>query len=837
MARYVNVAVPLPMRKLFTYQLPDDLRVERGARVIVPFGSKHLTGIVVELDVPPHPEAKPIAELLDESTPAIVPSILELTRWMADYYLCSWGEALAAALPRELAPQSIVRVRLLRMPNSEEFEQLERRAPKRALLLALLAQHTNPVTVGYLQQQLQTESITAQLEALESAGYIEIERSIEKEMAPKTERCYVPSPTLLESSEQLERTLAQLEQRAPKQAQALAAIVEHYTRHKQPLLRRDAAAVCNTSESVLSALVEKGYVHASAVELDRTASDSGASLAPDRSELELPLTDEQAHAVGRIVEAIGAERPKTFLLHGVTGSGKTLVYMHAIAAALEAGKSALVLVPEISLTPQLIDRFTGAFGSGVVAFHSRMSAGERYDAWRQIRRGRARVVLGPRSALFVPLSELGIVIVDEEHESSYKQESPPPRYNGRDAAIVRGHIEHAVVVLGSATPSLESMYNAATGRYHLLELTSRADGATLPLIRVVDTIEERKHGRMQGRFSRTLLEAICARVERKEGVIILHNRRGFAPRLECPECGHVPQCRYCNVALTYHKRTNQLRCHYCGRAYPVPEHCPVCGNPTLEALGAGTQRIEDELDALLKQNSLQAVIARVDTDATAAKGSLRRILHDFATGRVDILVGTQMIAKGLDIGRVTLVGVVNADMQLYVPDFRASERTFQLLVQVAGRAGRRADRPGEVIIQTAHPQHTAITCARLYRYDLFYADELQERREANYPPFSRLVLVEFSGNDAQQVEQHAHAFARYMPRGVEAITTLGPARPSVDRIKGKYRRIVLVKGDRQLDPNGIELRRALSTAWAAYNERHASSAVRMSIDVDTQSSL
>jgi primosomal protein N' (replication factor Y) len=439
--------------------------------------------------------------------------------------------------------------------------------------------------------------------------------------------------------------------------------------------------------------------------------------------------------------------------------------------------------------------------------------------------------------VFAPLNQLGLVIVDEEHESSYKQESPAPRYHGRDAAIMRGHIEQVVVVLGSATPSLESMYNAATGKYHLLELALRADGAQLPQIRTVDIRQERKLQQMSGRFSKTLVDAIIDRLSRKEGVILLHNRRGFAPRLECPECGHVPHCQYCSVALTYHKRTNQLRCHYCGRSYRVPDHCPECGNPTMVAMGAGTQRIEDELTALLKQNSTSAVIARVDTDTTATKGTLRRILEDFARGHIDILVGTQMIAKGLDIGRVTLVGVINADMQLYVPDFRASERTFQLLTQVAGRAGRRADKPGEVIIQTAHPEHVAIKCARLYRYDIFYSDELQERRQANYPPFTRLVLMEFSGTDLEHVERHAHGFAHYLPRGVPAITVLGPSRPSLERVNGKYRRILLVKGDRQLDPNGIELRRAILTAWAAYNQTHASQSVRITIDVDTQSSL
>lgn len=837
MDRYANVAVPLPMRKLFTYRIPPHIQPQRGARVVVPFGTKKLTGIIVETDVPPHPDAKPIEELLDEHSPAIIPPIMDLTRWIADYYLCSWGEALAAALPREIAPRSVLRVRLRCSPTDEELNQLQRRAPKRARLLEALMHINSPVTIGYLQRQLQADSITAQLEALEDTGFIEVETTLEHTASPQMERFITVDDSLVSNHQQRERILEKLEQHAPKQAHALATLIELNCSAGKPLTIRHAVTTTGVSKSVLDALIAKGYLHALSLERSRIREEEEYSLAPERSELTVPLTEEQAHAVARIREALSAARTKIFLLHGVTGSGKTVVYMQAIAAALEAGKTALVLVPEISLTPQLVDRFKRAFGAGVVAFHSRMKSGERYDAWRAIRRGEIRLVLGPRSALFVPLQKLGIIIVDEEHDSSYKQDSPPPRYHARDAAIVRGHIENAVVVLGSATPALESMYNAATGRYHLLELTMRADGATLPHIRLVDCREARKHGTMQGRFSQQLLQAMLDRLKRKEGIILLHNRRGFAPRLECPECGHVPHCQQCNVALTYHKRTAELRCHYCGRSYSVPEHCPQCGNPILEAVGAGTQRIEEELAALLKQHSVQAVIARVDTDATSAKGSLRRILHDFARGQIDILVGTQMIAKGIDIGRVTLVGVLNADMQLYLPDFRASERTFQLLVQVAGRAGRRPDRPGEVLIQTTHPEHTAIKCARLYRYDLFYNDELQERRLANYPPFSRVVLIEFSGYDAEQVEQHAHAFAHYMPRGIEAITTLGPARPTVDRVKGKYRRILLVKGDRQLDPNGLELRRAVLTAWSAYNQRYTSSSIRVNVDVDTQSSL
>lgn len=836
MPHYINIALPLPTKRQFTYMLEDTLPLPAlGTRALVPFGKNTYTGIVVETNVPPMKEARYVIEILDD-TPVFTKNILDLTKWIADYYFASWGETLSAALPQGMSPQSVVTVRLLKHLDDQELQYIAQKAPKRAALLALLTEHKGPLSVSYLQQQLHTDTVAAQLEALENAGMIEIVRSLEQETQPKIQKAISISWDLMSDNDRLQNVLNDLDVNAPKQSLLLSTLYLHAMHHGEPMLLTQALQEARTGAKTAESLIEKGYATESLVEVQRHyESKAEEDALRTHDETEFPLTEEQEHAVTKIVEALRLAKPKTFLLHGVTGSGKTLVYMHAIRQTLAQGKSALMLVPEISLTPQLIDRYRATFGNSIAVLHSRMNTGERYDAWRAIRRGEVRLVLGVRSALFAPLNDLGLIVVDEEHESSYKQESPSPRYNARDCSVIRGIMENAIVVLGSATPSLESTYNAQTGKYHLLEITKRADNAVLPDIKVVDMLDARKRKQMKGSFSFQLLEDIILRLDKKEGIILLQNRRGFAPRLECDECGHIPQCYQCNVSLTYHKHRDQLRCHYCGWTVPAQLQCKVCGNPEMKDIGTGTQRVEDELNELLKERGKEAVIQRVDLDTTTKKGSFRKILQAFQSGEIDIMVGTQMIAKGLDLSRVTFVGVINADLQLYLPDFRSAERTFQLLTQVAGRAGRSGERRGEVLIQTAHPQHQAVISAKLGQYDIFYHDELQQRRDAQYPPFTRFVLVELSGRDQEQVHQHAHYFAKYLPRHHNAVHVLGPSKPNVDRLRGQYRRIIAVKGIKSEDPSGNILRHALSMAFSAYHDNHATSAVRVLIDIDSYS--
>ncbi len=837
MPQYVHIALPIPARRLFTYIVPDGMTAQRGMRTLVPFGKRSLTGIIVELNCPALPDAKHIHELLDDQ-PLMSPNMLDFTKWMAEYYLASWGETLHAAIPQGMSPESVVTVRLLQTLEEQHLDFISRSAPKRAALLRVLQRHTGQLTVAFLQQQLKSDSITTQLEALEHAGFIEIQRGMKAQAQAKTLKAFMLSDELFLNPSAVQSLMDDLDHRAPKQAQLLGAVYVHQLRTKGPMASTEALAKAQATAASAKSLVEKGYLLESLVEVHRNADPTSADeLLHTKDETTYALSEEQDHALKALNTALDAGKAKTFLLHGVTGSGKTLVYMHAIKHAQSLGKSALVLVPEISLTPQLVDRFRAVFGSTIAVLHSRMSIGERYDEWRSIQRGDAKIVLGVRSALFAPLSQIGLIIVDEEHEVSYKQESPAPRYNARDCAVMRGIVEGAVVLLGSATPSIESMYNARTAKYHLLEIRSRVDNAVLPTIEVIDIVDARKRKKMEGSFSSQMLDEICVRIEKKEGVILLQNRRGFSPRLECIDCGFIPKCRDCSVSLTYHKHLNMLRCHYCGYSESALKSCQVCGSAELSEVGAGTQRIEEELNAALIARNVTARIQRVDLDSTSRKGSLRKILLDFQKAEIDILVGTKMLAKGLDFERVTFVGVVNADLQLYLSDFRASERSFQLLTQVSGRAGRSADKRGEVLIQTAQPQHPAIVSTKLAQYDLFYNDELQQRREALYPPFTRFVVIELSGRDMHLVQDHAQHLVFALPRNSAALKVLGPTKPDVDRIRGSYRRVIILKSVKSEDPGGAYMRQSLQHALQHYRDRHASSAIRVSVDIDSYSSL
>ena len=528
---------------------------------------------------------------------------------------------------------------------------------------------------------------------------------------------------------------------------------------------------------------------------------------------------------------------KPFLLHGVTGSGKTLVYIHLIKDILKLGKTSLLLVPEINLTPQLIDRFKQAFSEDFAVLHSRMSDGERFDSWRSIRDGKVRIVLGARSAIFAPLKDIGLIVVDEEHEPSYKQTSPAPRYNARDLAVIRAKMENAVVLLGSATPSIESMFNAQSGKYELLQITDRADGAKLPVINVINTLEARKHGQLIGSVSKILLDEISERIIKKEGVILFQNRRGFSSYIECMECGFIPVCQNCDVSLTFHKVRNQLRCHYCGFFQSAESSCTTCGFPEMKEIGFGTQRIEDELESYFKGCNIPVKIERMDTDTTRKKGSHRSILSRFARGETDILIGTQMVAKGLDFARVTLVGVINADLQLFLPDFRASERTFQLLTQVAGRAGRSSELVGKVLIQTTHPDNMAIYATRIASYSKFYEEELTHRRNAVYPPFARFIIIEFSGKDDILVKDHIYKFLYLLPFKAKFWNVLGPVLPSISKMKNEFRRTLIIKSIKDLDKNGSLMRRSIKRAIEDYKRNYANTSVKMTVDIDSYSGI
>lgn len=842
MSAFVNVALPVPKTDVFTYALPDNVVAVRGSRVLVPLGRRTVTGTIVAVDVAGRDDARTVLEVLDDA-PSFPPNVLTLTRRIADYYMCSWGEVLNAALPSGLSPSSVVRIRLLRTVSDADLDDIARRAPKRAALLSALRDHIGDVTVAYLQKKLRSTIVSDQLLALQTDGWVEVRSSVEREVRTRTQRVYTIAPELVHDENLLRETLDTLDKRAPKQSLLLGILYLAHIRDDGAIPKSSLLSEEGASATALEGLVAKklALCEEVAVEIEDArdsfggpASARGGVLA-QKNESDLPLTDEQQTAVDAIVNGSGV-----FLLDGVTGSGKTLVYQRAITALISKGKRALVLVPEIALTPQLGDRFRRMFGDDVVMIHSRLGVGERARAWKRIRDGEARVVLGARSAVFAPLQDLGIIVVDEEHEPSYKQDDPAPRYHGRDAAVLRGSIEQCTVVLGSATPSLESIQNTRTGRYQLLRLTHRADHAVMPIVRTIDLREARKERTMHNAFSEEMLKSIQQRIEKKEGSLIFLNRRGYSVQLLCEDCGDSPTCPNCDVSLTYHKTSFALRCHYCGFAEPARTICHVCGGTDLRESGLGTQRVEEELIALLSaKGPLRAgSVQRMDADTTSKRNAHRKLLEAFATGEIDVLVGTQMIAKGLDIPRVTFVGVVNADHSLHMSDFRAAERTAQLLIQVAGRAGRTAEKPGEVLIQTSSPDHPAIQAAVKGDMRTALIDvELALRNETKYPPFTRFIVIEISGFDEALVDDRANVLAALIPPHTDYMMRHPPVHPPIARLRNRYRRVIVIRNFKERDPSGALCRSLLTNAINAYSSSHGTSAVRVTIDIDANGSL
>ena len=606
--------------------------------------------------------------------------------------------------------------------------------------------------------------------------------------------------------------LAALRAKAPRQAAALEAL---HAQGESGMFLHELVRRSGADPAAVKALAGKGLV---AVEKQQALRNPllAHHVVPSGP---LPLMPEQASALEVVKQSIDTRQPPVVLLHGVTGSGKTEVYLQAIAHALAAGRGAIVLVPEIALTPQTIERFRSRFGDTIAVLHSALSDGERHDEWHRIWEGQARIAIGARSAVFAPVHALGLIVVDEEHESTYKQDEAP-RYNARDVAVMRGAMQGCAVLLGSATPALESFRNAKTGKYRLVELPHRVDHRTMPVMKIVDMrIEAERTGKVSV-FSRELVEAVRRRLERAEQVMLFLNRRGFATSLTCPKCGYVAQCEQCSVSYTYHRVGEVLKCHICGASKPVPARCPGCQDPAYKLGGIGTQRVEAAVGKVFPG----ARVARMDADATTARDSHRRILGEFKSGKVDILVGTQMIAKGLHFPNVTLIGVLNADLSLHMPDFRAGERTFQLLTQVAGRAGR-GEVAGEVIVQTFTPFHTAIQAARRLDFAGFCDQELEFRRELSYPPFAHLVCVGIRGGDEARVSSAATAVAdrlRPLLRADVVMTDPGPA--PLARAKGQFRYQVLLRAA-HTKAMTVPLKQALrEVRWPA--------GVAFSVDVD-----
>lgn len=839
MPRFVQVALPVPLFKTFTYAVPDVWRQSSllGRRVSVPFGRRTLTGVVVQESE--STEVEKVRDLLDvlDRSPLFSPELLRFADWLSSYYLSPAGETMRSMLPQGMSPESGVRIRLASPEALGQIAELRRNAPRQAAILSALEDNPGGMALSTLTKMIGADNLYAQLNALESRGLIARIETADKGTQIKRVRGVRLDPQLADDDEGMGKIFDELDRSAPKQAQIVSLLYTQSLRLGDDFVfASEVLEAADASESALKALVARGYVQVEEIEIHRDelmlerARIDPALRTTERPLPAIVLNEAQRQAIDAVTAAIDARVFRTFLLHGVTGSGKTEVYIEAIRHAVACGGTGMLLVPEITLTYQLVERFMAAFGERIVLLHSRMTPGERYDGWRRAASGGCDVVIGARSALFAPLGNIRLVVVDEEHEGSYKQYDAQPRYNARDAAVVRSQISGAVCLLGSATPSVESYYNAQRGKYTLLELPERVDNAREPQIVIVDTVTARRQNLMKGALSSTLVGEIAKRLERKEGVILLQNRRGFATRLECMACGHSPMCPHCAVTLTYHKRREELHCHYCGHVRTADAHCEICGNHDLRQPGVGTQKVEEELAAILPA----ARVSRMDLDTTTRKGAHQEILASFARGDVDILVGTQMVAKGLDFSRVSLVGVISADTQLLLPDFRATERTYQLLTQVSGRAGRRSAVEGEVVIQTAHPDHLAIRASFAKNYSQLYNEEIAVRRELNYPPFSRFIVIEFRGENQKETENHAREFRTLLPSRAPEFEIMGPTAALIYKLRNLFRFQIVVKNIRTADPGGKRFMDAFAAASDRYHGAHMRSHVQMVVDVDAQ---
>ncbi len=819
----VEVALPLPIPRTFTYRVDGPVPTV-GSRVLVPFQREERIGWVVGPGERERTKGlRSVLDVLDER-PTVPPDLLDLCRWMADYYVVPLGIALRAALPAVLSDVSRDYVGL----SADVPDEL--RARERRLADALLARG-GPQRVRTLRRSLGMGSLWPEIRSMVARGVLSHEVRPPAEPAVRTRRVVRIRRwlgTLAERDEAFGRAARQRDAYDLLESSGGTAELGHLT------------GVGGFSRGVVAGLEERGLVELADEEVVR---DPFAETPPGPAPHVTPTAAQRA-ALDALVAALDEERPAPFLLRGVTGSGKTLVYVELLARAIERGLSAIVLVPEISLTPQTVSRFRARFGDQVAVLHSALSDGERYDAWRQLRAGTRRIAVGARSAVFAPLERLGAVVVDEEHDGSYKQ-SEAPRYLARDLAVMRARAHGAVCVLGSATPSLESWQNARAGKFRHLVLPERVGGARLPEVRVVDlraphAAEARPErggagGEPQGAprggriLSRELVEAVDVRLVRREQVILLLNRRGYASFVQCRECGEVERCENCSVSLTYHRVTHRVVCHHCRYEHEAPTRCARCGSRDLSFRGLGTEQVE----RAAAETFPEARIARMDVDTTSGKWSHQRILSRVERGEVDILLGTQMIAKGLDFPRVTLVGVVNADVGIHLPDFRASERAFQLLSQVAGRAGRGV-LGGEVLIQTSLPDHYAIRAATAHDYEGFAERELSERKGPRYPPWVRLVNVVVSSPDREAAAAGAEEAASWVRRRLasparpgrrDSVELMGPAPAPIERLHGRWRWHFLLRSG---SPSALG-----AVARALAEEHHARSGdVRVVIDRD-----
>lgn len=810
---FVEVILPLSLAKLYTYRVPFEMtqRVQVGSRVIVQFGKNKIYAALVRTitdTAPEKYEAKYILDIVDDE-PIVHDKQFELWDWIASYYMCQLGEVMQAALPAALKMASETKI------IAADSSELDRSTlSDKAFLVLEALDVAGELRISDIVKILGQKTVFPLIRSLFERGFILISEEIKERYKPKV-KTFLTLASSFSDSEGLRLLLENL-QRSPKQQDAVLAYLE-LRKHKSDVSRQDIMERAGVSAGVVTSLISKEVFEVQERVVSRLG---GEDVILDKN---FVLNTIQQRALDQIQQQFGQQ--EVVLLHGVTASGKTQLYIRLIEAALAKGETVLYLLPEIALTAQITQRLKLHFGNQLAVYHSKFNDNERAEIWHKVLKGEFKIVIGARSSIFLPFRDLGLIIVDEEHENSYKQFDPAPRYHARDTAIYLAFLQQAKVLLGSATPSIESYYNAKSGKYGLVELSQRFGDAQLPEIEVVNIATAGRQDEMQSYFSHVLLEQIEKAVERKEQVILFQNRRGHTTFLQCRTCGFVAKCVNCDVSMTYHKSSDMLHCHYCGHNENPINVCPACGMPHLESKGYGTERIEEELEILMPNIK----VGRLDLDSTRGKHGFDKIIAAFDDHEFDVLIGTQMVAKGLDFGRVSLIGIINADGIINFPDFRAYERAFSLFEQVSGRAGRR-DQKGKVIIQTYSPQHPVIEQVLQHDYLGMFMREVTERKNFDYPPFIRLIKLDIKHGDQQQVHYSAQQLAKAL-RTHLGTRVLGPEPPLVARVRNKYIQTITLKIER----TGISITKVkdlIRETLIGFELDKKNAGVQVQIDVD-----
>jgi len=778
---FINVILPIPLEKLFTYKITQEQAdfLQAGMRVAVPFGkSKIYTALVKDVHhtAPEIYEAKAVHQILDDK-PIVNEIQLKHWQWVADYYMCTVGEVFRSALPSAFLLESET---LILKNERAEVDEGDLKDDEFLIFEAL--QHKSILKVHEAAAIVDRKHVLPVLNRLLEKNVILLKEEIYEQYKPKLAR-YVKLGVNYQSEENLEKLLESLA-RAPKQSQVILSLFQLQATSQKPIKLSELESASGGSKAVIKTLINKKILEEYHIRRDRVVYDGNATNSDLKS-----LNEYQESALKDIEKSFSEK--KTTLLQGVTSSGKTEVYVKLIEECIQLGKQALYLLPEIALTTQLIGRLQEYFGEKVSVYHSKYSVQERVEVWNNVvgQKPKAQIVIGARSSLFLPFLKLGLIIVDEEHDGSFKQFDPAPRYHARDAAIVLSKLHKANILLGSATPSIESFQHAKTGKYGYANISRRYGNVLMPDMEIIDIKEQSRKRRMKGHFSGRLLEEITETLRAGEQVILFQNRRGYAPIVECTTCGHSPQCPNCDVSLTFHQYKKQLRCHYCSHHIALQESCQACGSTTLDTKGFGTEQVEQELHELFPESK----VGRMDLDTTRGKHGYERIINAFEQQELDILVGTQMLTKGLDFRNVSLVGIMNADSLLNFPDYRAHERSFQLLTQVAGRAGRTKKR-GKVIIQSYNPYHQILKQVSTNDYDEMFKEQLYEREQYKYPPANRIIKITFKHKEYNKLNEAAEWFSKALQNAFGA-NVLGPEFPPVARIRNQYLKNLLVKID------------------------------------------